>query len=385
MAELHFSSAFPGGNGQLQAWCPEAATVDVEITPDPGGEAKPFLQWFYFRLWGTAGQRVKVRLVNAGDAAYPRGWDDYAVLLRHGAQGWHRHPTTYAGGVLSWEAPLEGGWVDCAYFVPHDQPALDDLLAWASAQGAARHCWAVSCDGRPVEGLRVGKAGGTPIWVIARQHPGETMASWASEGLIRALLDPTRDSSQRLRETFEVHIVPNMNPDGAARGYLRTNAAGTNLNRAWQDPEGLSAPEVAGVWRAMAKSGVALFLDLHGDEALPYVFTAGCEGVPGFGDGEAGALWAYRQQRFRDRLEALNPAYQQRFGYPVAPPGRANLTMATAAVAHRFHCPAFTLEMPFKDDRNHPDPVEGWSPARSQALGADLLPAMLQTFEAGIP
>ena len=87
MAELHFSSAFPGGNGQLQAWCPEAATVDVEITPDPGGEAKPFLQWFYFRLWGTAGQRVKVRLVNAGDWATPGGWDDYAVLLRHGAQG----------------------------------------------------------------------------------------------------------------------------------------------------------------------------------------------------------------------------------------------------------------------------------------------------------
>ena len=135
----------------------------------------------------------------------------------------------------------------------------------------------------------------------------------------------------------------------------------------------------------MANSGVALFLDLHGDEELPYVFTAGCEGVPGFGDGEDGARWAARQQRFRDYLEALNPAYQQRYGYPVAPPGRANLTMATAAVAHRFHCPAFTLEMPFKDDRNHPDPVEGWSPARSRALGADLLPAILQTFEAERP
>ena len=34
---------------------------------------------------------------------------------------------------------------------------------------------------------------------------------------------------------------------------------------------------------------------------------------------------------------------------------------------------------------DHPDPVEGWSPARSQALGADLLAAMLHTFEAGIP
>jgi murein tripeptide amidase MpaA len=41
--------------------------------------------------------------------------------------------------------------------------------------------------------------------------------------------------------------------------------------------------------------------------------------------------------------------------------------------------------MPFKDDRNHPDPEEGWSPARSQALGADLLPAILQTFEAERP
>ena len=99
MAELNFSSTFPGGNGRLEGWQPEVATVDVKISPDPGGEGKPFLQWFYFRLWGTPGQRVKVRLVNAGDAAYPRGWDDYAVVLRHGTQGWHRHPTTYAEGV----------------------------------------------------------------------------------------------------------------------------------------------------------------------------------------------------------------------------------------------------------------------------------------------
>jgi murein tripeptide amidase MpaA len=30
-------------------------------------------------------------------------------------------------------------------------------------------------------------------------------------------------------------IVPNMCPDGAFRGHLRTNALGTNLNREWGD------------------------------------------------------------------------------------------------------------------------------------------------------
>ena len=215
---------------------------------------------------------------------------------------------------MSWEAPLEGGWVDCAYFVPHDQPALDDLLAWASAQGAARHCWAVSCDGRPVEGLRVGKAEYADLGDRSASIR-ETMASWASEGLIRALLDPTLDSSQRLRETFEVHIVPNMNPDGAARGYLRTNAAGTNLNRAWQDPEGLSAPRWPASGEPWRKAGSRCFSIFTATKHCPTSSPRAARACRA-SEGEAGALWAYRQQRFRDRLEALNPAYQQRFGYP---------------------------------------------------------------------
>ena len=33
-----------------------------------------------------------------------------------------------------------------------------------------------------------------------------------------------------------VYIVPNMNPDGSRRGHLRTNAAGSNLNREWKNP-----------------------------------------------------------------------------------------------------------------------------------------------------
>ena len=35
------------------------------------------------------------------------------------------------------------------------------------------------------------------------------------------------------RELFTFCVFPNMNPDGSISGYLRTDAAGQNLNREW--------------------------------------------------------------------------------------------------------------------------------------------------------
>ncbi|MEJ1741461.1 hypothetical protein SMA57_28945, partial [Escherichia coli] len=86
----------------------------------------------------------------------------------------------------------------------------------------------------------------------------------------------------------------NMNPDGAFRGHLRTNAAGTDLNRAWASPSAESSPEVLFVQAHMRQQGVDLFLDIHGDEEIPYVFAAGCEGNPGYSERQA-----YLETEFR--------------------------------------------------------------------------------------
>ena len=64
------------------------------------------------------------------------------------------------------------------------------------------------------------------FWVIGRQHPGESMASWWMEGFLDRLLDYNDAIARRLREKATFHIVPHMNPDGAIRGHLRCNAAG---------------------------------------------------------------------------------------------------------------------------------------------------------------
>jgi murein tripeptide amidase MpaA len=62
-----------------------------------------------------------------------------------------------------------------------------------------------------------------------------------SRGLDR-LLDGTDPVARRIREKAVLYIVPNMNPDGAIRGNLRTNAAGANLNREWSAPSAERSP-----------------------------------------------------------------------------------------------------------------------------------------------
>jgi hypothetical protein len=51
------------------------------------------------------------------------------------------------------------------------------------------------------------------------------------------------------------NVVPNMNPDGAVRGHLRTNAGGANLNREWGEPSLEHSPEVFHARNAMDATG----------------------------------------------------------------------------------------------------------------------------------
>ena len=47
--------------------------------------------------------------------------------------------------------------------------------------------------------------------------------------------------------------------------------------------------------------------------------------------------------------------------------GEANLALATNWIAQQFGCLAFTIEMPFKDNADLPDPHVGWNGSRSAA------------------
>jgi murein tripeptide amidase MpaA len=263
-----------------------------------------------------------------------------------------------------------------AYFIPYTYDRHLNLLA--SAQ-TAFHCrqelLGETIDGRDISLLVVGdEYADEPrqkVWITARQHPGETMAQWCVEGLLERLLDEDDGVARQLLEHAVFYIVPNMNPDGSVRGHLRTNAVGVNLNREWQNPSVERSPEVFYVLQKMHETGVDMFLDVHGDEALPYNFVAGTEGNPNY-DSRIAALEAV----FKTTLMQTTPEFQDVYGYPKDEPGRANLTIACTAVGHAFNCLAYTLEMPFKDNADLPDVAYGWSVPRCRQLGEDLLVAI---------
>ena len=196
------------------------------------------------------------------------------------------------------------------------------------------------------------------------------------EGFLERLLDPADALARMLLEKARFFVVPNMNPDGSSRGHLRTNAAGINLNRAWAAPSMEESPEVHLVGAEMARTGVDLCLDVHGDEALPYNFIAGPEGIPSFTEALAQNL-----ARFQAALVAANPEFQTEHGYGATPPGKANLAICANHVAETYGCLAMTLEMPFKDAANAPDSRDGWSPARSQRLGRSCLDALAAVID----
>jgi len=55
-------------------------------------------------------------------------------------------------------------------------------------------------------------------------------------------------------------------------------------------------------------------------------------------------------------LLAASPEFQTEHGYPASKPGKGNLTMCANYVAETFGCLSLTLEMPFKDNADRPDP-----------------------------
>ncbi len=340
-----------------------------------GDNAAPFSQWFYFRLQGAAYQPCRIRIENAGASSYPEGWEGYQATASYDRSNWFRVPTRYEDGVLTIEHTPLAGSVYYAYFEPYSHEQHLNLLGDAQGSGLCQiDDLGNTAQGRDINLLTIGHqaASDLKIWLIARQHPGESMAGWFIEGFLSRLLDHQDPTARALLDCATFYVVPNMNPDGASLGNHRTNALGADLNREWADPSPGRSPEVYAVRAKMHETGVDLFLDIHGDEALPYVFAAGAEGNPSYSPRIA-ALEA----AFKTALRQASPDFQDEHGYPQTAPGQANLAIAKSYVGETFDCLSYTLEMPFKDNINLPDDDFGWNGQRSLRLGEAILSAIL--------
>jgi len=155
-----------------------ADPVDIRLRIRQDNAAE-FAQWFHFRLQGAAGVAVTLRFVNAGQCAYPKGWEGYRVAASHDRRQWERIDTDYDGAVMTARLTPRSNSVQLAYFEPYSWERHLDLLARVSAsEHVVLERLGASLDGRDIDLLRitdaaspVPEAARRQVWLIARQ-PG---------------------------------------------------------------------------------------------------------------------------------------------------------------------------------------------------------------------
>jgi hypothetical protein len=180
-------------------------------------------------------------------------------------------------------------WI--AHVPPYTNRHLAALRQWAGA-GLTEEVVGHSVDKRPIPLWTIGN-GPRTAWLFFRQHSWETGSSWVGEGLVRHLLS---DAGRPFREQLTWKIFPMCDPDGVARGGVRFNKFGYDLNRNW-DVNGVEKmPEITAqraairAWLGTGRS-IDFVLSLHNTETSEYL-----EGPPD--NGGAGKFTALAERLF---------------------------------------------------------------------------------------
>jgi hypothetical protein len=216
-------------------------------------------------------------------------------------------------------------------------------------------------------------AGKKVVWLMARQHSWEAFTSWVAEGALRYLLSADA-AAVKLRREYVFQVLPLCDPDGVARGGVRFNRFGFDLNRNWDTVDPARTPEIAAQRAAIlewvdAGHPIHLFLSLHNTETGEYL-----EGPPD------------EDGRFRPLMERFAKVLAANTTFDPGTPARPAPETTTAGKPGRMtvvqglwrdrKLPAFLMEQ-----RISFNPRLGRLPtvADRKAFGAALVRAMAET------
>src|SRR4051812_47419687 len=97
---MKISSGFDSGSIEVVAMDGDGR-IDLRLRRDQVSDAAVEIrQWFHFRLQGARGQRVRLHVLNAGQATFAEGWRGYRACASYDHVNWFRVATAYQDGVL---------------------------------------------------------------------------------------------------------------------------------------------------------------------------------------------------------------------------------------------------------------------------------------------
>jgi hypothetical protein len=113
------------------------------------------------------------------------------------------------------------------------------------------------------------------IWLMFRQHSWESGTSWVCDGALRFLLSSDPRASH-IRDHTIIKLFPMADPDGVARGGVRFNNNGYDLNRNWDTLDPVKMPEITAQRKAIFDwldegHPIDIFLTMHNTESGEYI------------------------------------------------------------------------------------------------------------------
>jgi hypothetical protein len=340
--------------------------------------------WYYFRVDNAGTMELTLDIVDLpGEYNYRpnRGaiTKDTPPVISYDRRTWkHVETFTYdpAEPKLTLRITPAGPQFWIAHVPPYTAENLDRLR-----KDAARHTTfreekiGTTPGGRDLLLWTIAKApleGKPTVWLMFRQHSWETGSSWTGEGAVRALLQDDRGIVWK--------IFPLCDPDGVARGGVRFNVNGYDLNRNWDVENKQKMPEISAqreAVRAWIRAGhrIALFFSLHNTETGEYL-----EGPPQKGgEGKFQAL-AERFFRILSEETSFAPTQPLRYADVTTTAGMTGRMTVVQGLYRDLKIPTFLMEQ-----RISLNPKLGHLPEipDRMAFGAQLVQAAAKSVLAG--
>ncbi|HEY3439566.1 MAG TPA: M14-type cytosolic carboxypeptidase [Paludibaculum sp.] len=350
------SSSFEGGNiRDVQHLGPTSLRISIPGETDQDGRNRQ-ANWYYFRLDHVKGKALTLELTNlAGEYNYQPNKGavtaDTPPYFSNNNITWQpltdftydpaapklilRLTPTYDRVWIAHIPPYTNAHLTRLYRDIRRHPAFRENIVGRTLGGRPLRHWTITDPASPAAPRKV-------IWLMARQHSWEASTSWVAEGAVRYLLSDDPEAV-RIRRAAIFHILPLCDPDGVARGGVRFNAQGFDVNRNWDTFNPRQNPEIAALHGAVAawvKAGsrTDLFLAMHNTETAEYL-----EGPPTAGGGAFAALG----ERFFQLLTTqttFGPTRPLSWAEPTTTAGKPGRMTVVQGLYRDFHLPAFLSE-----------------------------------------
>jgi hypothetical protein len=353
LATLLIHTNFEGGSlGQIQKVSETHFRLAVKGESDQDGRNRQ-ANWYYFRVDGASSQPLTLDIVNLpGEYNYKpnRGaiTKDTPPSISYDGVRWE-HVKTYEYDPAEPKLSLHIQPAKATFWIAHCAPYTNETLAKLRDEIRGHPNFHEQTVGKTAGGRKLvlwtithgdSKAQKT-VWLMFRQHSWESGSSWVGEGAIRTLV---ASDSTKLRAQIVWKILPLCDPDGVARGGVRFNANGFDLNRNWDVVDPIKMPEITAQRNAVkrwldAGNHIELLLSLHNTETGEYL-----EGPPD--DGGSGKFKPLAERVFEilSKNTTFAPAQPLRYAEETTTPGKTGRMTVIQGLYRDFGIAGFLME-----------------------------------------